>query len=268
MTARLEAVRQSITHPGEKGRALEHVVRTMLRELLPTEYGVSTGFVVWLSPDGPQLSSQLDIIIYDAARGGPLLQLATCDVFPLEAVYGYVEVKAQISGAILSDCIARNYRLRQMNERQYVIPECGSPSTIEVMREHWLSIRSYVVAFEAVGDFQTKPDRLAARMRQELTAVGVPAHVHGVVIPNFGMFFTRPVDTKSAREEDYFHVLWTPKRPLLAFKDHLMQGLSTFQRIPESCRLDYRAYFQHVGQWNVHGPIEETGDGPLGSSCT
>ena len=51
---------------------------------------LSTGFVVWLSPTGPQLSPHLDIIIYDAIRSGPPVRLNTCHVFPLEAVNGYV----------------------------------------------------------------------------------------------------------------------------------------------------------------------------------
>ena len=101
LLARLDAIRSSITHSGEKGRALEHAVCSLLRGLLPSEYGLSTGFVVWLSPTGPKLSQQLDIIIYYAIRSGPIIKLDTCDVFPLEAVYGYVEVKATLrsSGA-------------------------------------------------------------------------------------------------------------------------------------------------------------------------
>jgi hypothetical protein len=42
LLAKLDAVRASIVHAGEKGRALEHGVRTLLRSILPAEYGLST----------------------------------------------------------------------------------------------------------------------------------------------------------------------------------------------------------------------------------
>jgi uncharacterized protein DUF6602 len=96
LLAKLEAVRAAIVHAGEKGRALENGVQTLLRSILPAEYGLSTGFVVYHTPEGPRLSSQLDIIIYDALRSSPIVSLETCDVFPLEAVHGYVEVKATL----------------------------------------------------------------------------------------------------------------------------------------------------------------------------
>jgi hypothetical protein len=93
---------------------LEHAVTALLREFLPAEYGLGNGFVVWLSPTGPRLSRQLDIVIYDALRSGPLVRLSTCDVFPLEAVYGYVEVKATLRSSpnaaddSIEACVARN----------------------------------------------------------------------------------------------------------------------------------------------------------------
>jgi len=58
LAAKLRAVRKSITHAGEKGRALEAEVANFLRGLLPAEYGISTGFVVYHTKDGPKLSPQ------------------------------------------------------------------------------------------------------------------------------------------------------------------------------------------------------------------
>src|SRR5688572_5703854 len=108
LRARLEATRRAISHPGDKGRNLELQVRRVLRELLPSEYGLTTGYVVWLSPNGPQLSTQLDVIIYDAVRYSPVVSLESCDVLPLEAVYGYVEVKASITGIAAKNTKAEN----------------------------------------------------------------------------------------------------------------------------------------------------------------
>src|SRR5690242_6999934 len=84
---KLEAARKIIWHAGEKGRSLEAEVTTLLRSFLPEEYALTTGFVVYHTHKGPSLSSQLDVIIYDPVRSGPIARLGTCDVLPLEAVY-------------------------------------------------------------------------------------------------------------------------------------------------------------------------------------
>lgn len=97
LSAKLQSLRMSISHSGEKGRSLESIVSNFLRDILPSEYGISTGFVAYHASEGEiKLSPQLDIIIYDAIRCGPIVRLSTCEVFPLEAVYAYVEVKASI----------------------------------------------------------------------------------------------------------------------------------------------------------------------------
>ena len=124
LAARLDAIRATITHGGEKGRALEQSVLLLLRDILPAEYGLSTGFVAYRADGEIKLSRQLDIIIYDAVRTGPLARLTACDVFPLEAVYGYVEIKATIQSSSdeakkpadnsIEHCLAQNQELRRI----------------------------------------------------------------------------------------------------------------------------------------------------------
>lgn len=263
LAAKLDAVRLSISHAGEKGRALEQQVRKVLRDLLPMEYGLTTGFVVWLSPHGPELSPQLDIIIYDAIRHSPLIHLESCDILPLEAVYGYVEVKATLrstSDAAVSPaddsieaCVHKNSIIRKMRTRFFRVPIAGSPITMENTEVPWLALRSYIVAFEASGSVAKDADAFAGRMAQVLSREH-DAHIHGVLIPNHGFFYTRPVDVRTATADDYFHVVYTIDHPLLAFKSVLLQGLVTFQRpLPEwAPALD--KYFGHKSQWREHLP--------------
>ena len=263
LRARLEAVRMSISHAGEKGRELELQVRRVLRELLPPEYGLTTGFVACLSKTGPVLSSQLDIIIYDAIRHSPLIHLDACDVLPLEAVYGYVEVKATLCSTSdaakefaensIEACILRNAPLRAMSTRVYRLAGVGSPPSTVVLREPWLSMRGYVVAFEASGAIAQDPDAFASRMAQVLKRRG-DAHLHGVLIPEQGFFFTRPVDPDKAEEDDYFHVRYTTDHPLLAFKAVLLEGLANFRRPPEAWVPAVDLYFSHAPQWREQVP--------------
>jgi hypothetical protein len=260
LSARLEALRASISHAGEKGRALEHNVHTLLRGLLPPEYGLTTGFIAYKSECGKTLlSPQLDVIIYDAIRHSPLIHLESCDVLPLEAVYGYVEVKASLTstsdaaespaGNSIEACIATNRVIRALNERVYNVTVEGSPIGIESRRERWLAPRAYVLAFEPVGAIATNPDAFAARMAEVLRR-NREAHLHGVLIVGRGFFYTRPVDVRVALDDDYSHVLYTTDHPLLAFKTVLLQGLATFQRPPDGWAPALDLYLAHEGQWH------------------
>jgi hypothetical protein len=271
LKARLEAVRSSISHAGEKGRELEFQVRRVLRELLPPEYGLTTGFVASLSQSDPSkyrpvLSSQLDIIIYDAIRHSPLIHLDVCDVLPLEAVYGYVEVKASLCSTSdeasepaensIEACIRRNAPLRTMKMRAYRVIRGGSPPITELIYAPWLSMRGYVVAFEISGTVAANPHALASRMAQFLKHEG-NAHLHGVLVPEHGFFYTRPVDPKRAEDDDDFRVKYTTEHPLLAFKAKLLEGLATFQRPPESWVPAVDLYLSHEPQWHEQSPTSE-----------
>jgi hypothetical protein len=264
LAAKLQAIRASITHAPEKGRALEHAVTTLLRGFLPAEYGLSTGFVVWLSPDGPKLSRQLDIIIYDAIKSGPLIRLSTCDVFPLEAVYGYVEVKATLCSTgdeaaepaqdSIEACVARNLEIRRMDIRHYRVPLEGSPPSSELSAKQWRSLRSYVVAFEPVGTVAKNLKTFAGRLAAVLKRTGVPAHLHGVFIPNHGLLYTRPVSAADAADDDYFHVRYTADHPLLTFKTLLHEHLATFERPPSAWPPAIDEYFKYIVRWNEETP--------------
>lgn len=266
LAAKLEAIRMSISHAGEKGRALEHQVRLLLRSLLPPEYGLTTGFVAWLSPNGPVLSSQLDIVIYDAIRHSPLIHLESCDVLPLEAVYAYVEVKATLrstsdAAATPTDdsieaCIRKNVAIRKMRSRVFNAPTGDSPITIETQQMSWLALRSYIVAFEPIGTVATDADSFASRMAQVLRQHR-EAHIHGVLVPNHGFFYTRPVNAATASDDAYHHVRYTTDHPLLAFKTVLLQGLATFQRPPSSWAPAIERYFEHEPQWRERAPSIE-----------
>jgi hypothetical protein len=244
LTGRLEAVRKSIYHAGEKGRSLEGEVMAFLRTFLPGEYGLSTGFVVYHSGREIRLSPQLDIIIYDPLRTGPITRLTTCDVFPLEAVYGYIEVKASIvstsddaraaAGNSIERCIALNKELRTMTERRFWVPVSGS--AVQARMEpiaKWRAIRSYVFAFSSEGEPASYPPVLAQRIATMLRRTGHPAHLHGVFIAGSAFYSTRPVGEKNAEPEDYFHVKFTESHPLAAFKWTLLHDLARFPRIPK-----------------------------------
>jgi hypothetical protein len=113
------------------------------------------------------------------------------------------------------------------------------------------------VAFEPVGTVAKSLPDLAARLASALRRADVPAHFHGVFIPNHGLLFTRPVDASTAAEDDYFHVRYTSDHALLAFKTLLLQALVTFQRPPQEWAPALDKYFDFVSQWHEESPATD-----------
>lgn len=244
LVKKLDAIRAAIEHAGEKGRSLEAEAISFLRTFLPAEYGLSTGFIVFQDENGTRLSSQLDVIIYDAMRGGPIARLNTCDVFPLEAVYGYVEVKASLRSSLtrgeekdwpddsIEKCIENNRALRRMLDRRYMVI-AGKTSAAQVPMVDPPAIRSYVLAFSAKGSVANDPKLFAQRVANYLAEVR-DAHLHGVFIAGSALHVTRPTDT-TLQTPEIHNVMYTTDHPLAAFKWNLLHDLGRFPRIPDNC---------------------------------
>ena len=264
LVSKLDAARMAISHAGEKGRSLEAEVMTLLRSFLPEEYGLTTGFVVYHTHNGPSLSPQLDVIIYDPIRSGPIARLATCDVLPLEAVYGYVEVKASLQSTSdsakefadnsIEMCIKKNQQVRDMTERRFWKPAEGSPVQAELVTTQWMSIRSYVFAFEAEGVVAKNPDLFAQRIADVSARFGPPVHLHGVFVAGHGYYTTRAIDVSKASPEDWYHTEYTTEQPLAAFKWSLIHGLARFPRFPGHWTPAVDKYHEDETTWKSRAP--------------
>jgi hypothetical protein len=268
LVSRLDAARKAISHAGEKGRSLEAEVMALLRSFLPEEYGLTTGFVVYHAQTGPTLSPQLDIIIYDPIRSGPIARLATCDVLPLEAVYGYIEVKASIQSTSddaeefgdnsIEMCIKKNQQLRGMKQRRFWSQVVDSPVEGELLKREWMSIRSYVFAFEAEGVVAKDPDLFAQRIADVSARLGVPVHLHGVFVAGQAYYVTRAIDVRIAKPEDSHHIEYTTEQPLAAFKWSLIHGLARFPRFPEHWTPAVDNYHEDKTLWKSCTPRRDT----------
>lgn len=262
----LAVARQLITHPAEKGRSLENEVSAVIRELLPSEYGVGSGFIVFHGVKGPELSPQLDIILYDSVRMGPLARLAACEVYPIEAVYGYVEVKASLRLACgttdklppnsIERCLEQNHVLRQIRARYFWdVSFSDSPIRTDlVIAENWLPLRGFVFAFEAEGA-ASDPARFAQSMAEG--AKRYDAHLHGVLVLDQIYLTTIPVDVRVANLDDYYHVSYTTDHPFAAFRLHLLKALGTFQRPHAGLIPASETYFELPDSWKRSRPLAE-----------
>jgi hypothetical protein len=257
LVAKLKAVRSALLHAPEKGRALENAVLNLVRGFLPSEYGLSTGFVVYHSPEGPKLSSQLDIIIYDAIRSGPIIRFETCDVFPLEAVYGYIEVKSAIRSTYdaatapadnsIEMCLETNKKLRDMVERRYWVDK-------KLYEHKWEEIISFIFAFEPIGVTAKSLELFAQRIGNISKQLGPPTHLHGVIIPNHGFFSIIPTDGRTAKPENHYNVQYISEHPLLAFKSSLLRNLCAFPRFQDEWSPAIDQYYTDELKWNFYKP--------------
>ncbi|HAF11306.1 MAG TPA: hypothetical protein DCK98_14655 [Chloroflexi bacterium] len=84
---------QSVGHPGEGGRAREHIIRDFVRRLLPDALGIDTGFVI--DAVGGK-SRQIDIVVYRTDYH-PVFEIGGVKHFLVESVLAVIENKASIS---------------------------------------------------------------------------------------------------------------------------------------------------------------------------
>ena len=95
-----------IDHHGESGRAREQILTAFIRRLVPSSFGVSTGFV--LDAVGG-LSRQVDIVIYRTDYA-PIFDIGNVKHFFVESVVAVMEVKAAITSTARLDQALQNIR--------------------------------------------------------------------------------------------------------------------------------------------------------------
>ena len=220
LKARLAAILATIDHNTEKGNASEAAVTSLLRSFLPAEYGLRSGFVAWRSPEDPdrvRMTSQLDLVIYDALRGAPIADLGSSAVFPLESVYGYVEVKTTMRDDTLEECLRQSNRLREPVTRWFW--EATGTTEARLRELAYPSMRSYVVALR--GD----PPRLAheecAKITEKRHATWGRTFLSAWYIGGVGFFRSIPGTMNLEGYAD---------SSLARFKNHMLHSLARYPR--------------------------------------
>ncbi|MEH7889515.1 DUF6602 domain-containing protein [Elizabethkingia meningoseptica] len=97
MVAQLSTNRESITHPGSKGDALENAWIEWLRTYLPNRYSVDKAIVI---DHKGNTSHQIDIVIYDNWFTPFIFSQNGFHYIPAEGVYAVFEVKPDIKGRV------------------------------------------------------------------------------------------------------------------------------------------------------------------------
>lgn len=88
-------------HHGLRGSHREDVLRKFLSEgRLPKQYAIGNGEII---SSYSQTSKQTDLIIYDLNKSIIFEATDTLQIFPIESVYGVIEVKSKLSKAKLKE---------------------------------------------------------------------------------------------------------------------------------------------------------------------
>lgn len=113
-----------VAHRGSKGTIRENILRKFLEEgRLPYKYGIGSGEIVGRIRD---TSRQSDLIIYDKINGVTLLYDEHTQVYPIDSVYGIIEVKSGLSKADFIDALDKIAAFKSMAPDGHVKLSLGS----------------------------------------------------------------------------------------------------------------------------------------------
>ena len=92
LEAKLESSRL-YEHNGMKGTCREEDLINVIRDCLPECYGLKSGQIF---DQNNNISNQIDVVIYDSVFSNYFKRDSSASLFPVESVYGTIEVKSML----------------------------------------------------------------------------------------------------------------------------------------------------------------------------
>lgn len=102
------------THAHSAGNNRESLVANLLKDYILPRAGVGSGLI--MSAEG-EFSNQSDVVLHDPLSNGPLYPRSPIPIWLLEAVFGVIEVKTQLTPTTLRDSIAKCQRFKKLPKR-------------------------------------------------------------------------------------------------------------------------------------------------------
>lgn len=217
----------SLPHRGERGRNDEERFRSFLTKVLPRRFSVGTGFLVCSNPAVPP-SGQIDTVIFDEIYNSPLHRELAAYIFPIEMVYGIVEVKGLLKSSDLVPTLQSIARVRQLaKEKQYVVygstsigqdrPDQLVVAAIPITDK--LAPRAYIFAYDAAWK---NLDKFTNALKRALLKVP-EAHVHGVIVLSKEWFACQLPYTGNERRIEHYK-----DNSLMRFVHKMMHDIGSF----------------------------------------
>ena len=215
-----------LPHAGERGRNDEERFRNFLIRVIPRKFSIGTGFVVCSDISVPA-SSQTDVVIYDEIHNSPLHRELSAFIYPIEIVYGVVEVKGLLQKKDIRKTIDDIRKIRKLSEHRWYIQYGSTPKSsnrldqlVVAVNEFKVSTppRTFVFAYEAKG--WRKPEDLVKDL-VEVTKKA-PSHVHGLTVLNRDWYITQEAFAEGGPK---FHIFIGDA--LLRFVNGLIHNISS-----------------------------------------
>lgn len=167
-----ERIRQFFrTHAPSAGINREGLVANLLTDHILPQAGIGSGLI--MSATG-EFSNQSDVVLYDPLSNGPLYRQSSIPIWLLEAVYGVIEVKTELTPTTLKDSIKKCRRFKKLprnyadsfggqkiRDHLFVIWSFQAPSNA-VMKDNLLSVLTDIPHQEQ-PDFIIVPGRFLVR---------------------------------------------------------------------------------------------------------
>lgn len=99
---------KELENPGDKGREVEEILRGFLKEIFPQKWGISTGYAI----TDDNISSQIDIMIYDKNNFPRVYCGYLLEVIPIMALHLAIEVKMRLNTTNLDDANKKSSKLK------------------------------------------------------------------------------------------------------------------------------------------------------------
>lgn len=144
MLSELETISDQMSHPGEKGRNNEFVLREFLERNLAKRYTVSTGKVVSV---GGHESGQVDLIVHDRLNTPALVEGRAWRLVPIESVYAVIAVKTTLDKGELRDALKSVESVRGLPRRAAILHLLTGVA--EIPESQLLRPRGFVFAFKS-----------------------------------------------------------------------------------------------------------------------
>ena len=160
-------ISSQINHRPSKGRVREiEIVNEYLDKYVPGNIGIGNGEVI--SSDD-QVSNETDIVFYEKNSTPFLLKKEGYQIFPVECIYGGVEVKSYLDGAQLKDSFKKINKLKKMPKVAFEKQKGEIVQTTTIYDKKWdyFPTLGFVIAFDSI-DLKTLKDHLDEISKNEL----------------------------------------------------------------------------------------------------
>lgn len=109
-----EYIRTSNPHAGEKGTEAEDILRIFLNQHLPQRFRAASGFII---DNENNISSQTDVIIYDALASPVYRYSNKTLILPADTVASVIEVKSRLNKSDLEDAYKKIASCKSLRKR-------------------------------------------------------------------------------------------------------------------------------------------------------